>query len=222
MILKRFANGAKLKTKFPNFIKIFKYLAKNITFNGVILTHVTDSFVNSQEWTLSRSVPDLRVGIVGSLSSGKSALVHRYLTGSYMQEESPEGGRFKKEVVIDGQSHLLLIRDEGGLPELQVGYISAACGVPLQSLYLCSYVDIVFISNLYKLFNPSSICSACHADVLIRFTFTLCTFQVYSLHSWLSIIRVVGYTNLIETNMARQPLWRPMTKPLKRLTYFGG
>lgn len=37
-----------------------------------------------------------------------------------MQEESPEGGRFKKEVFIDGQSHLLLIRDEGGAPELQV------------------------------------------------------------------------------------------------------
>ena len=52
-------------------------------------------------------------GIVGSLSSGKSALVHRYLTGSYMQEESPEGGRFKKEVVVDGQSFLLHIRDEG-------------------------------------------------------------------------------------------------------------
>jgi GTPase SAR1 family protein len=69
---------------------------------------------------LARSVPDLRIGIVGSLSSGKSALVHRYLTGSYMQEESPEGGRFKKEVVIDGQSYLLLIRDEGGFPELQV------------------------------------------------------------------------------------------------------
>uniref|UniRef100_T1IUZ3 Gtpase-activating protein centaurin gamma n=1 Tax=Strigamia maritima TaxID=126957 RepID=T1IUZ3_STRMM len=67
------------------------------------------SFVNSQEWTLSRTVPDLRLGIVGSLSSGKSALVHRYLTGSYMQEESPE----------EGQSFLLLIRDEGGPPELQ-------------------------------------------------------------------------------------------------------
>ena len=82
-----------------------------------------DSFVNSQEWTLSRSVPDIRLGIVGSLSSGKSALVHRYLTGSYMMEESPEGGRFKKEVVVDGQSYLLLIRDEGGPPELQVDYV---------------------------------------------------------------------------------------------------
>lgn len=81
---------------------------------------ILDSFVNSQEWTISRSVPDLRLGIVGSLNSGKSALVHRYLTGSYMQEESPEGGRFKKEVFIDGQSYLLLIRDEGGAPEMQV------------------------------------------------------------------------------------------------------
>jgi centaurin-gamma-1A len=62
-------------------------------------------------------------GIVGSLSSGKSALVHRYLTGSYMQDESPEGGRFKKEVIIDGQSYMLLIRDEGGIPELQVSMI---------------------------------------------------------------------------------------------------
>ncbi|XP_031632151.1 centaurin-gamma-1A [Contarinia nasturtii] len=80
---------------------------------------IEDSFVNSQEWTLSRSVPELRLGIVGSINSGKSALVHRYLTGSYMQEESPEGGRFKKEIFIDNQSHLLLIRDEGGLPEIQ-------------------------------------------------------------------------------------------------------
>jgi Arf-GAP/GTPase/ANK repeat/PH domain-containing protein 1/3 len=38
-----------------------------------------------------------------------------------MQEESPEGGRFKKEIVVDGHSYLLLIRDEGGPPELQVG-----------------------------------------------------------------------------------------------------
>ncbi|XP_041423198.1 arf-GAP with GTPase, ANK repeat and PH domain-containing protein 3 isoform X3 [Xenopus laevis] len=81
--------------------------------------NLQDSFVNSQEWTLSRSVPELKVGIVGNLSSGKSALVHRYLTGTYVQEESPEGGRFKKEIVVDGQSYLLLIRDEGGPPEMQ-------------------------------------------------------------------------------------------------------
>lgn len=33
----------------------------------------------------------LSQGIVGNLASGKSALVHRYLTGTYVQEESPEG-----------------------------------------------------------------------------------------------------------------------------------
>lgn len=100
---------------FVPFSKIFS--------NVVFFTFFSDSFVNSQEWTISRSVPDLRLGIVGSLNSGKSALVHRYLTGSYMQEESPEGGRFKKEVFIDGQSYLLLIRDEGGAPEMQVSKI---------------------------------------------------------------------------------------------------
>uniref|UniRef100_UPI00358F706B uncharacterized protein isoform X2 n=1 Tax=Myxine glutinosa TaxID=7769 RepID=UPI00358F706B len=80
---------------------------------------INDSFVNSQEWTLSRTVPEFKVGVLGNLASGKSALVHRYLTGSYVQEESPEGGRFKKEIVVDGQSYLLLIRDEGGPPEPQ-------------------------------------------------------------------------------------------------------
>lgn len=37
-----------------------------------------------------------------------------------MHEESPEGGRFKKEIFINDQSYLLLIRDEGGVPEAQV------------------------------------------------------------------------------------------------------
>lgn len=92
-----------------------------LNFGSLSVFFFADSFVNSQEWTISRSVPDIRLGIVGSLSSGKSALVHRYLTGSYMQEESPEGGRFKKEIQIDNQSYLLLIRDEGGPPEMQVG-----------------------------------------------------------------------------------------------------
>lgn len=37
-----------------------------------------------------------------------------------MHEESPEGGRFKKEIFIHDQSYLLLIRDEGAMPEAQV------------------------------------------------------------------------------------------------------
>ncbi|XP_062975744.1 arf-GAP with GTPase, ANK repeat and PH domain-containing protein 2 isoform X2 [Elgaria multicarinata webbii] len=72
---------------------------------------------NSQEWTLSRSIPELRLGVLGTIRSGKSALVHRYLTGSYLGLEPTEGGQFKKEVVVDGQSHLLLIREEAGPPD---------------------------------------------------------------------------------------------------------
>ncbi|XP_006636367.1 arf-GAP with GTPase, ANK repeat and PH domain-containing protein 1 isoform X8 [Lepisosteus oculatus] len=108
----------------PNIYSIYELLERveEPILQNQIREHVIaieDAFVNSQEWTLSRSVPELKVGIVGNLASGKSALVHRYLTGTYVQEESPEGGRFKKEIVVDGQSYLLLIRDEGGPPEAQ-------------------------------------------------------------------------------------------------------
>jgi Arf-GAP/GTPase/ANK repeat/PH domain-containing protein 1/3 len=104
--------------------------------------------VNSQEWTLSRSVLDIRIGLLGTLSSGKSALVHRFLTGTYMQEESPEGGRFKKEIHLDNQSYLLLIRDEANAPDTQVNkflkkfvilifkYFSLHIGLMLLYLYL--------------------------------------------------------------------------------------
>ncbi|XP_077482567.1 arf-GAP with GTPase, ANK repeat and PH domain-containing protein 1 isoform X3 [Stigmatopora argus] len=107
----------------------------------------SDAFVNSQEWTLSRSVPELKVGIVGNLASGKSALVHRYLTGTYVQEESPEGGRFKKEMVVDGQSHLLLIRDEGGPPEAQFAlWVDAV-------IFVFSLEDEISFQTVYHYFN---------------------------------------------------------------------
>uniref|UniRef100_A0AAY4DBA8 Small monomeric GTPase n=1 Tax=Denticeps clupeoides TaxID=299321 RepID=A0AAY4DBA8_9TELE len=77
---------------------------------------------SSQEWMLSRTIQELRLGVLGSLRSGKSALVHRYMTGSYLPLESPEGGRFKKEVLVEGQSHLLLIREEPGLPDAQFSH----------------------------------------------------------------------------------------------------
>ncbi|XP_049921606.1 arf-GAP with GTPase, ANK repeat and PH domain-containing protein 1 isoform X2 [Epinephelus moara] len=111
-----------------------------------------DAFVNSQEWTLSRTVPELKVGIVGNLASGKSALVHRYLTGTYVQEESPEadvdaGGRFKKEIVVDGQSHLLLIRDEGGPPEAQFAlWVDAV-------IFVFSLEDEISFQTVYHYFS---------------------------------------------------------------------
>ncbi|EGT34827.1 hypothetical protein CAEBREN_28075 [Caenorhabditis brenneri] len=107
-----------------------------------------DAFVNSHEWTLSRSISEMRVGIVGTSQSGKTSLVHRYLTGTYTPEESPEGGRFKKEVVIEGQSHLLLIRDEGQ-QHLDVQF--------------CQWVDaVVFVFNVCSIQSYDSIQALAH------------------------------------------------------------
>ena len=58
-------------------------------------------------------------GVVGSSVSGKSDLLHRYLTGEYAKVDSFTG-RHKKEVCLDGQSRLLLIRNETGPPDVQV------------------------------------------------------------------------------------------------------
>ncbi|XP_045065402.1 arf-GAP with GTPase, ANK repeat and PH domain-containing protein 2 isoform X7 [Coregonus clupeaformis] len=85
----------------------------------VYLHSIQAASANSQEWTLSRSIPELRVGVLGSLRSGRSALVNRYITGSYLPLEKIEGGRYKKEVLVDGQNHLLLIREEAALPDAQ-------------------------------------------------------------------------------------------------------
>lgn len=51
----------------------------------------SDSFVNSQEWTLSRSCPTIHLGLLGDSGSPKSTLVHRYLTGQYLVDHSTEG-----------------------------------------------------------------------------------------------------------------------------------
>uniref|UniRef100_A0A667ZJ82 Arf-GAP with GTPase, ANK repeat and PH domain-containing protein 3 n=1 Tax=Myripristis murdjan TaxID=586833 RepID=A0A667ZJ82_9TELE len=98
--------------------------------------------MNAGSFVLSASIS----GIVGNLSSGKSALVHRYLTGTYVQEESPEGGRFKKEIVVDGQSYLLLIRDEGGPPELQfAAWVDAV-------VFVFSLEDEISFQTVYNYF----------------------------------------------------------------------
>ncbi|XP_063064206.1 arf-GAP with GTPase, ANK repeat and PH domain-containing protein 2 [Engraulis encrasicolus] len=116
---------------------------------------------NSQEWTLDRTIPELRLGVLGSLKSGKSALVNRYISGSYVSTESPDGGRYKKEVSVDGKSHLLLIREEPGLPDAQFSnWVEAVIFVfsleneaSFQEIYKCvselsshrSNIDIPFI-----------------------------------------------------------------------------
>uniref|UniRef100_A0A8C6MC34 ArfGAP with GTPase domain, ankyrin repeat and PH domain 1 n=1 Tax=Nothobranchius furzeri TaxID=105023 RepID=A0A8C6MC34_NOTFU len=153
------ANSAAIRTEIqrfesvhPNIYSIYELLERveEPLLQNQIREHVIaieDAFVNSQEWTLSRTVPELKVGIVGNLASGKSALVHRYLTGTYVQEESPEGGRFKKEMVVDGQSHLLLIRDEGGPPEAQFALWVDAI------VFVFSLEDEISFQTVYHYFN---------------------------------------------------------------------
>uniref|UniRef100_UPI003AB00561 arf-GAP with GTPase, ANK repeat and PH domain-containing protein 2-like n=1 Tax=Centroberyx gerrardi TaxID=166262 RepID=UPI003AB00561 len=74
---------------------------------------------SSQEWTISQTVQELHLGVLGGLCSGKSALVHRHMTGSYLPLENADGRQYIKEVLVDGQSHLLVIREETGLPGAQ-------------------------------------------------------------------------------------------------------
>ncbi|KAM6216580.1 arf-GAP with GTPase, ANK repeat and PH domain-containing protein 2 isoform 3-T3 [Rhynchocyon petersi] len=81
------------------------------------LDNIQEAVVNSQEWTLSRSIPELRLGVLGDTRSGKSSLIHRFLTGSYQVLEKTESEQHKKEMLVDGQTHLVLIREEAGAPD---------------------------------------------------------------------------------------------------------
>ncbi|XP_029011442.1 arf-GAP with GTPase, ANK repeat and PH domain-containing protein 2 isoform X2 [Betta splendens] len=105
---------------------------------------------SSQEWTLGRSIPELRLGILGTLKSGKSALVNKYITGSYCALERPDGGRYKKEVLVDGQSYLLLIREEPGAPDAQFSsWVDAV-------ILVFSLENEASFQELYKLYSQLS------------------------------------------------------------------
>lgn len=56
-------------------------------------------------------------GVLGDVRSGKSSLIHRFLTGSYQVLEKIESEQYKKEMLVDGQTHLVLIREEAGAPD---------------------------------------------------------------------------------------------------------
>lgn len=98
---------------------LYKRLAAYLTFNSYLISWNKSHWLSSR-WSFvccsalytqilsNSSVCFSMQGIVGNLSSGKSALVHRYLTGTYVQEESPEGewaaGRADYSVFV-GASH---------------------------------------------------------------------------------------------------------------------
>uniref|UniRef100_A0A3B4WR54 ArfGAP with GTPase domain, ankyrin repeat and PH domain 2 n=1 Tax=Seriola lalandi dorsalis TaxID=1841481 RepID=A0A3B4WR54_SERLL len=107
---------------------------------GPIMMHrlFSTACTSSQEWTMNQPVQELHLGVLGGLCSGKSALVHRHLTGSYLPLENAEGRQYIKDVLVDGQSHLLIIREETELPGSQ----------------FASWVDAVIL--VFSLENESS------------------------------------------------------------------
>ncbi|KFP78328.1 Arf-GAP with GTPase, ANK repeat and PH domain-containing protein 3, partial [Acanthisitta chloris] len=60
------------------------------------------------------------------------------------------GGRFKKEIVVDGQSYLLLIRDEGGHPELQEGDLSLFAAWVDAVVFVFSLEDEISFQTVYN------------------------------------------------------------------------
>uniref|UniRef100_A0A8C8DU75 ArfGAP with GTPase domain, ankyrin repeat and PH domain 3 n=1 Tax=Oryzias sinensis TaxID=183150 RepID=A0A8C8DU75_9TELE len=128
----------------PNIYAIYDLIERidDLALQNQIREHVIsieDSFVNSQEWTLSRSVPELKV-----VSNIFMSLFHSFIHG-FMSVQK-QSGRFKKEIVVDGQSYLLLIRDEGGPPELQfAAWVDAV-------VFVFSLEDEISFQTVYNYF----------------------------------------------------------------------
>ncbi|KAK2914935.1 arf-GAP with GTPase, ANK repeat and PH domain-containing protein 1-like isoform X1 [Channa argus] len=106
---------------------------------------------SSQEWALSQPIQELHLGVLGGLCSGKSALVHRHLTGSYLPLENSEGRQYIKDVLVDGQSHLLIIREETELPGAQfAGWVDAV-------ILVFSLENEASFQEVYKIYNQLAI-----------------------------------------------------------------
>uniref|UniRef100_A0A3Q3RPQ1 Arf-GAP with GTPase, ANK repeat and PH domain-containing protein 1-like n=1 Tax=Mastacembelus armatus TaxID=205130 RepID=A0A3Q3RPQ1_9TELE len=106
---------------------------------------------SSQEWTMSQTVQELHLGVLGGLCSGKSALVHRHLTGSYLPLENAEGRQYIKDVLVDGQSHLLIIREETELPGAQfASWVDAV-------ILVFSLENEASFQEVYKLYHQLAI-----------------------------------------------------------------
>uniref|UniRef100_A0A8C2YYB3 ArfGAP with GTPase domain, ankyrin repeat and PH domain 1 n=1 Tax=Cyclopterus lumpus TaxID=8103 RepID=A0A8C2YYB3_CYCLU len=104
-----------------------------------------------EEPLLQNQIREHVIAIEGRLMEGGpwggllSAQVNPFLT--FGPCCSPSGGRFKKEIVVDGQSHLLLIRDEGGPPEAQFSlWVDAV-------IFVFSLEDEISFQTVYHYFS---------------------------------------------------------------------
>uniref|UniRef100_A0A3B4ZRD8 Arf-GAP with GTPase, ANK repeat and PH domain-containing protein 1-like n=1 Tax=Stegastes partitus TaxID=144197 RepID=A0A3B4ZRD8_9TELE len=99
-----------------------------------------------QSWTCFRRVwTDVWPFVV----RGSGPVLCRFQVGSVLPQSKCESrsGRFKKEMVVDGQSHLLLIRDEGGPPEAQFAlWVDAV-------IFVFSLEDEISFQTVYHYFS---------------------------------------------------------------------
>lgn len=83
-----------------------------------IINKIEDDFSSDVDFTTPRCCQYniLRLGVIGGSLSGKSSLIHRYITGVNPKEDVMPG-KHKKTINVRDQSSLLLIRDETGIPD---------------------------------------------------------------------------------------------------------
>ncbi|KAI6176932.1 hypothetical protein M3Y97_00852100 [Aphelenchoides bicaudatus] len=88
-------------SSYPNEIK---QIADEIQRFESVHPHIYQAYnlINSIENQNLRLQLENQLGVVGGPNSGKTPLIHRYLTGSYRTHETSEGGRFKKDIVVNG------------------------------------------------------------------------------------------------------------------------
>jgi hypothetical protein len=102
---------------------------------------------NSQEWFITRETQDIRVGVVGTENSLKSALVTAFSDGELDLEGDERDGRTKTKLTVDGRCRLLLIREETGGPSRQVSLWADVL------MYVFSYADIDSLREISVLYQ---------------------------------------------------------------------
>lgn len=111
------------------------------------LSELEGEYKSSQEWVMTRDTQDIRVGVVGTEHSLKSALVAAFTDGELDLEGDEPDGRAKTKLTVDGRCHLLLVREETGGPSKQLSlwadvlvyvfsYASSSSLTQIGSLYI--------------------------------------------------------------------------------------
>lgn len=160
---------------------------------------MVNTITHLHEVTLLSSLPK---GILGNLKSGKSALVNKYITGSYVALEKPDGE--KKQVLLHNVSHVLLLMmcvvvrrpvqegSSGGRAESPVTdprrvRLARRTGTCV-CLRVCCSIVVVWDANLLTVARvPLQFCSWVDAVILVFSLENEASFQeLYQLYSQLS------------------------------------